>query len=1412
MDTGADRIVEALRTALVDNERLRRENERLADAPGEPVAIVAMSCRLPGGAVSPEALWRVVADGVDAVAPAPGDRGWEAWLGTPGEAGSGAGADAGAGAGADGGRDGGSASAVAGGFVPDATCFDPAPFGISPHEALAMDPQQRMLLEGTWEALERGGIAPTSLKGSHTGVFVGASASGYSATMYGDAQGSESYLLTGTAGGVLSGRLSYVFGLEGPAVTVDTACSSSSVALHLAVRSLRANECALAVAGGAAVIATPGVFAEFGKQGGLAADGRCKAFGADADGTGWAEGTGVLLLERLSDACRNGHPVLAVIRGTAVNQDGASNGLTAPSGPAQRRVIRQALADARLTTADVDAVEAHGTGTSLGDPIEARALLATYGQDRPADRPLWLGSLKSNLGHPQAAAGVAGVIKMVMALRHGTLPRTLHADEPSPHVDWSAGAVELLTASRPWPAREGRPRRAGVSSFGMSGTNVHLILEEAPARDPERTPGQAPERTAAQAPGQVAERAADQASERASDGASDEGPGAAAAPAPAAPPPVALWPVSGKTARALRAQAERLRAWLPEHPDAPLADVGYSLATTRTAFPHRAAVLATDPEQCAAALAALAAGAPSAALVTGVAGRATRPVFVFPGQGAQWAAMGRELLETAPVFAARLAECAAALAPHTDWHLPDVVRGAPDAPALDRVDVVQPVLWAVMVSLAELWRSYGVQPAAVIGHSQGEIAAAAVSGALTLKDAARVVALRSRALTALAGRGGMVSLACSADEARQTLAAWPPGRLSVAAVNGPASVVVSGDPGALDELVAHCAERDVRARRVEVDYASHSAHVAEIEADLARALAGVAPRPGTVPLFSSLTGRQLDGAELDAGYWYRNLRETVEFEQATRAALAAGHSLFLEISPHPVLAVGVQGTIEAVGADAAAVGTLRRDEGGLHRFLTSLAEAHAHGAAVDWDAVFAGTGASTRTDLPTYAFQRVPYWPAAPAPGTLAPGAASGPGPQAAAGGAADGPGTAAADEAFVAGLRAAAPAERHWRLLALVNQHAAAVLGHASADAIEDTGFLEQGFDSLTALRMRNNLQGVLGVPLSATLLFDHGTPSALARHLAARVAHGAEADPGPERAATGDGAAGGAEGGPEGGASQPAAGLLGRLFRHSRDTGRPVEYTDLLIDLASFRPAYTDHTALETPHRAVPLGPPATAADRPVLVSCCTMSMLSGAHEYARLAGGFRGVRDVYALPHPGFGAGQDLPADRGVLLRTHADTVLRTVGERPFVLTGHSGGAMVANVLSVELARQGRAPEAVVLMDSYPVDSPVLVNWIPQMLDGMVERDSAYTPMDDYRTTAWAAYLKFFFDWTAQPLDVPTLLVRAGEPLGAPPEEGDWRAHWPHPHDVVDVPGDHFTMLGDHSEDVAKRVQEWLADRGL
>ncbi|MFD7219466.1 type I polyketide synthase [Streptomyces sp. NPDC059892] len=872
----------------------------------EPIAIVAMSCRLPGGVHSPEDLWELLSAGGDGVTAFPTDRGWDL-DGRYDE---------------DAERAGGYYQREAG-FLPDVTQFDPEFFGIAPREALAMDPQQRLLLEIAWEALERAGLDPKELRGSRAGVFVGAMTMDYGPRLHEASADLEGYLLTGNTGSVASGRLSYTFGFGGPSISVDTACSSSLVALHLAVQSLRRGECPLALAGGVTVMPSPGMFVEFSRQRALAPDGRCKAFSASADGFGLAEGGTMVLLERLSDARRNGHPVLALIKGTAINQDGASNGLTAPSGPAQRRVIRQALANAGVPAAEVDAVEAHGTGTRLGDPIEADALLATYGREHPADQPLLLGSVKSNIGHTQAASGVAGLIKMVLALRHGELPRSLHITEPSPHVDWASGAVSLVTEHMPWP-ESAHPRRAGVSSFGISGTNAHAVLEQAPDETPVE-------------------------------------------PAPASGPVPLVF--SASTEDALRAHAAQLAAAAEKLAPADMADALLS----RSVFDHRAVVVAGGAD----ALTAVARGGESARMAIGVARPPGKVAFVFPGQGSQWLGMGAALAESSPVFRDSLDACAEALAPHVDWSLWDVLA---DGAELDRVDVVQPALFAVMVSLAALWRSYGVEPDAVVGHSQGEIAAAHVAGALSLADAAKIVALRSRALPALSGQGGMVSLAATVDDARARIARWD-GRISVAAINGPGSVVVAGDADALDELVESCAADGVRARRVPVDYASHSPHVERIRDTLATVLAGVEPMPARVPMLSTVTGEWLTGTEVGADYWYQNLRETVRFEDATRGLLDRGVGVFVECSPHPVLTIGVRETLDATGADAVVVGTLRRTDGDLDRFLLSAAEAYVEGLPFDWRAV---VPAGRPVDLPTYPFQRRRFWidePARPTAG-----------------------------------------------------------------------------------------------------------------------------------------------------------------------------------------------------------------------------------------------------------------------------------------------------------------------------------------------------------------------------------------------------------------------------------------------
>ncbi|NJP49691.1 SDR family NAD(P)-dependent oxidoreductase [Streptomyces sp. SBST2-5] len=889
---------------------------------GDDIAIVSMACRLPGGADDPEALWRLLAEGRDAVTEVPAGRWDTRGLYDPDPEST------------------GTAYSLRGGFLTGIDRFDAAFFGISPREADAMDPQQRLLLRTAWETVERAGIAPGSLRGSSTGVYIGLYDSGYLASAGLDRL--DGHVGTGSASSVASGRIAYTLGLEGPAVTVDTACSSSLVALHLAARALAGGECDLALAGGATLMVTPRGHVEFSRLRGLSPSGRCSPFSADADGVVWAEGCGLVLLKRLADARRDGDRVLAVIKGSAINQDGRSQGLSAPSGPAQERVLRAALDAAGLTPDDIDYVEAHGTGTPLGDPIEGRALARVLGAGRPAERPLHIGSLKSNLGHTQAAAGIAGVIKTVLALRHETLPASLHAGTPTEHIDWDTSGLRVLTEPRPWPRTEDRPRRAGVSAFGISGTNAHVVLEEAP-RDTEQEP----------------------------------------APVPG-PAGRLLFPLSARTPAALRGQAERLEHALAARPGLPLNAVAATLAHHRTHFEHRAVIPAGDHDTLRAALRLLAAGETDPDRIAGphLALPQGKVAFVFPGQGSQWAGMARDLLESDPVFADELDRCDAALRPFTSWSALAVLRGDAGAPSPDRVDVVQPVLFAVMVSLAAVWRARGIRPDAVIGHSQGEVAAACVAGALSLNDAAAVVALRSQALTALSGTGTMAVVALPHTETEARLAALGGDRVSVAAVNSGRSTVVAGETRAVEELLAALGREQVFARRLDVDYASHSPAVEAVRTEIVEELDGVVATPAPIAWYSTVTGAPVTG-ELDAGYWYTNLREPVRFGPAAERMIADGYRCFVELSPHPALLTALRTVAEDTGTeDLVAVGSLRRDEDALACLDRATAELHVHGRTVDWRRLVPGTAPA---DLPTYAWDEQRHWSeaavAAAAPG-----------------------------------------------------------------------------------------------------------------------------------------------------------------------------------------------------------------------------------------------------------------------------------------------------------------------------------------------------------------------------------------------------------------------------------------------
>ncbi|MGC4808202.1 beta-ketoacyl synthase N-terminal-like domain-containing protein, partial [Micromonospora sp. DT233] len=1002
----------------------------------EPIAVVGLSCRFPQAA-DPGAFARLLRGGVDAITERPG-----AEPGVPRR----------------------------GGFLDDVDRFDATFFGIAPREAAAMDPQQRLVLELGWEAIEDAGIVPGTLRGDRAGVFVGAIWDDYATLVHQrPLESITQHTMTGLQRGIIANRLSYLLGLRGPSLTVDSGQSSSLVAVHLAVQSLRRGESTVAIAGGVNldIVAHSAVsVAEFG---GISPDGRCFTFDARANGIVRGEGGGLVVLKRLSDAVAAGDRVHAVIRGSAVSNDGGGESLTSPVQAAQEEVLRLAYADAGVAPADVRYVELHGTGTRLGDPIEARALGAVLGAARSGGEPLPVGSVKTNIGHLEAAAGIAGLIKCVLSISNRELYRSLHFDTANPAIPLDDLGLRVVTGHA--PVERPGPLVAGVSSFGVGGTNCHVVLADPLDADDRGTrPRHAPDRDSAP------------------------------------------WVLSAKTAGALRGQAGRLGAYLDERPDLHPADVAWSLVRTRTEFAHRAVVPAADAAAMRAALAGIAAGDDDRPGVArgAVAPASERAVFVFPGQGSQWIGMATELMRRSPVFAEHIRRCEEALRPHVPWALTDVLRAGPDAPpelSLDRLDVVHPVLFAVMVSLAELWRSYGVVPAAVVGHSQGEIAACYVAGALSLERAAALVARRSRAFALLAGQGGMASVALSAEQVEELLSAWP-GRLSVAAINGPRAVTVSGEVAALHELIAECTRREVRARLLPIDCAGHSEQVDGIRDELWELLGTVTPRSSAVPFFSTVDARWHDTAELDTTYWYRNARQAVRFDPAVRALLTAGYRTFIEVSPHPILTAAIADTAEELDRPAVAVGTLRRDAGGPEQFRAALAEAWVNGVAVDWEPAFDGLDAR-RVALPTYAFQRRRYWLDDAPTMTFAP-SGSGPTAQEDEPAAEDTTGTLRAAWAGLSEPDRQAAAED------LIRRQVRVVLGATTEELDFTLSFKDLGFDSLTGVQLRNRLITATGLRLPTAVVFDRPTPAVLARFLVDEISVTPQGAPAPPPAPT--------------------------------------------------------------------------------------------------------------------------------------------------------------------------------------------------------------------------------------------------------------------------------------------------------
>jgi acyl transferase domain-containing protein/thioesterase domain-containing protein len=1270
------KILQYLKRVTVELQETREQLRQNEQRSHEPIAVIGMACRYPGGVDSADGLWELVAAGRDAVSEFPADRGWDLarlFDEDPDHPGT--------------------SYARHGGFLDEVAGFDAEFFGISPREALAMDPQQRLLLETAWQAVEDAGIDPTSLHGSRTGVFVGSMYQDYSWLARGHEAEVGGYWGIGTAGAVASGRLAYALGLVGPALTVDTACSSSLVSLHLAAQSLRRGESSLALAGGVTTLATPSVFVEFSRQRGLAPDGRCKSFAAAADGTGWSEGVGLLLLERLSDARRNGHPVYGLLRGSAVNQDGASNGLTAPNGPSQERVLRDALTDAGLSPHDIDAVEGHGTGTALGDPIEAQALLAVFGPDRPSSTPLRLGSLKSNIGHSQAAAGVGGVIKMLQALHHEQLPATLHVDRPTPHVDWTGDAITLLTSPLPWP-RTGHPRRAGISAFGISGTNAHVIIEEAPD-------------TADTEPVDIVEENS----------------------------PTLAWSLSAKTPQALRGQATSLLHHLSTRPTLSPAAVATTLAS-RTPFPHRAVLTGHTLADLTTGLDELSRGVFPSSGSRGHARPRSRLAMLFSGQGSQRPGMGQELAQRYPAFDEALAGACAHLDAGLDRPLRQVMfadPGSADSELLDQTGYTQLALFAFEVALFRLLGSWGLRPDYVIGHSIGELAAAHVARVFSLADACTLVSARARLMQALPTGGGMLAVAAAEDEVLPTLQ----GSLAVAAVNGRRSVVLSGAVEDIDASAAHWSAHGRRTRRLRVSHAFHSELMQPMLAEFADVAGSLSYSPPAIALISCADGQPAAAGVIDQpSYWVEQVSRPVRFLPGMRWLEADGVRAFLDLGPQGVLSAAAGECLDDAG-ESVLVAASQRSAPEPVSLVSALAELHTSGVGVDFAAVAGGSGKSVR--LPTYAFQHRTFW-LEPVEAAVARPAAEP---------AAEAPEVGAAVELSPDGI-----AELVRSQASALLGHAAGEeidpdrtlleLGFDSMSLVQ----LHRRITSATGLQLDPAVLVEHPTPnaLSLYLVDQLGASQRPGAEPAASATLTPAPAPVPAPATAPAAVAT---------AGRPApSGSLTTLVRRAHEQGQLSDTVLMLAQASRFQRSYDQVADAD---QAAPLLV-SDGSPTPRLVCIPSFLAGSGPHQFARLATAFPRRRKVSALTLPGFRTGAPLAASWQLAVDTLADAVARSVGSDPFVLVGHSIGGVLAHSVAQTLVGTGCSPSGVAMLDTFDPSSDRTDEMFGWAMGEILALDHEFLFLTDEQLLAMGSYLRMLPEWKAAPAGVPSLLVRA------------------------------------------------------